>query len=235
MKWTVFDLEFTKLMPPFGDPLPEDLHIACASVLSTGESWPQIWYEASSTEEPGDYMSEVTLVAFLDFLKVRVDAGYKLATWGGSNSDWRILFRECGSQQQALVKELALNSIDIPMCSCMSIGVMMGLNAACMSLGFTLKDSDASANVPDLWTNPQGRQKVLQHVSNDSYATLLVLKHAETTNTLTWISQKGHLKTWYEPKFFTVRQCLALELPNVPWTIGPTQNAKLMARWLLLA
>jgi hypothetical protein len=85
-----------------------------------------------------------------------------------------------------------------------------------------------------MWSTEDGRAKVLQHVSNDSFATMLVVKHPETTGTLPWITQKGQLKTWQSAHLMPVKTCLARELPKVPWTIGPNQNPKVLARWLLL-
>jgi hypothetical protein len=82
-----------------------------------------------------------------------------------------------------------------------------------------------------LWQ--QDRAKVLQHVSNDSYATMMVLKQTELTGTLPWITQKGYMKVWNDVKFSSVKDCLSKELPVVPYQIAPSQNAKLLARWLL--
>jgi hypothetical protein len=117
------------------------------------------------------------------------------------------------------------------MCSCIEIGVMMGLNSACRGLGFTLKEEFSSSSMPDLWRT--NRDAVVQHVSNDSHATLIVLQSAYLTGSLAWITKRGELKTW-SVKFRTVRDCLACELPDVPWQIAPEQNAKLLARWILL-
>lgn len=237
MKWVVFDFEFTELLPPLGQPWPESLHIACASVLCTGETWPQVWYERQAVDAPmpGNFMSEATLSAFVTMLEGLVASGHRIATWGGAASDWRLLERECPSKSTE-IRELALESVDIPMCSCMTIGMMMGLNAACMALGFQLKEPGASENVPQQWAvaTPETRGKVLQHVSNDSYATMMVLRQAQTANQLPWITQKGLYKTWSPVQLLTVRQCLARELPPVPFEISPTHNAKLLARWLLM-
>lgn len=239
MKWTVFDFEFTELLPPSGEQWGTNLHIACASMYSTGDMWPQVWFErppgpltTGDNVQPGDYMSETTLVSFVAALEQRVADGYALATWGGSATDWRLLMRECPSKKES-IKKMALESIDVPMCSCMSIGMMMGLNAACQALGFSLKESGASASVPDLWAVGD-RQTVLRHVSNDSYATMLVIKQAEVSGRLPWITQKGQLHAWDNVQFLTVRACLGRELPSVPFSIGPNHNAKLLARWLLL-
>ena len=226
MKWTVFDLEFTDLLP--SGEWPQSLHVACAAVVSADDLCPQVWHEYS-----GDFMSEETLVAFVDLLSLKVSQGHTIATWGGSASDWRMLMRECPARADA-IQALAMDSVDVPMCSCMSIGMMMGLNAACMALGFTLKDSGASASVPELWTHEEGRAKVLQHVSNDAHATMLVIKNATTSGSLPWVTQKGHTRTWDHVRWRSVRACLAEELPKVPFVIGPAHNAKLLARWLLL-
>lgn len=236
MKWAAFDLEFTHLLPSLGDELPHELHVSCASIITTGSSWPQVWYERPSVGElPNDFMTPKTLDAFLDYLASLVKNGFLLVTWGGSASDWKILAKELPLRADEII-QLALQSVDVPMCTCMSIGMMMGLNAACMALGFSLKDSEASENVPELWNlrTMESRLKVLQHVSNDAYATLMVVKNAETSGTLAWISQKGHYKTWSPVHFLSVKSCLSKELPNVPFTIGPAHNAKILARWLLL-
>jgi hypothetical protein len=176
-------------------------------------------------------MSVPTLEAFIDLLALKAETT-TLATWGGSASDWRVLAYECPSRRD-LVHKLALNSVDIPMCACMSIGMMMGLNAACMALGFTLKEGDSSASVPELWRHEEQRPQVLQHVSNDSFATMLVLKQAESNSVLPWITKRGERREWRDVVFLTVRECLQRELPHVPFAIGPNVNAKLLARWLI--
>jgi hypothetical protein len=232
MKWTVFDLEFNQLLPSIEEPWSNDLHITCASIFSDGDEWPQVWYERNEfNETPGDYMSEQTITAFVLTLSQLVQRGYSLVTWGGASSDWRMLHKECPSLR-SLIVQLALNSVDVPMCACMSIGTMMGLNAACKALGYTLKDDASSSNVPDKWLAPEERQQVLQHVSSDAYATMFVLRQAVSTGQLPWITQRGQLKTWHNVSLQSVRACLSRELPNVPWTIQPNQNPKILARWL---
>lgn len=227
MRWTVFDLEFTELMPNQNETWNTNLHVACASVLSTDEVWPQVWHESD-----GNHMSVPTLEAFIDTLVQKAQTS-TLVTWGGSASDWRVLAVECPSRKE-VVCTLALNSIDIPMCACMCIGMMMGLNAACKALGFTLKDSESSMSVPDMWRSESMRHSVLQHVSNDSFATMLVLKQAESSLILPWITRKGDRREWRDVQLITVSECLKKELPCVPFVIGPSMNAKLMARWLIV-
>jgi hypothetical protein len=225
MKWTVFDFEFTHLLPNLGQTWPESLHISCGSIISSGDLFPQVW-----VENDANYLSEHSLAAFVDLLLFKRISGFSIATWGGSSSDWRLLMRECPSRAP-LIKLLALDSIDIPMCSCIEIGVMMGLNSACKGLGFSLKEEFSSASMPDLWNT--NRDAVIQHVSNDSHATLIVLENACNTGQLPWITKRGELKSW-TIHFQSVRVCLTKDLPVVPWTIAPEQNAKLLARWLLL-
>jgi len=236
MKWAAFDLEFTDLLPGLDEQVPEGLHISCASIITTGSAWPQVWYESPVYGDvPNDYMSRKTLGAFVDALQDLVRNGFIIVTWGGSASDWKILAKEIPDRAQELI-DMTLQSVDVPMCTCMSIGMMMGLNAACRALGFSLKTSDASENIPELWNKRtlEARTEVLQHVSNDAYATLMVVKSAETSGTLAWISKKGQYKTWSPVHFLTVKACLSRELPNVPFKIGPSHNAKILARWLLL-
>jgi hypothetical protein len=230
MQWTVFDLEFSALLPQNGQ-WPDDLHITCGSIYSTCDLWPNVWYEATETLEPGPFMSENTVKAFVEALETMASKGFTLVTWGGSATDWRMLEKECPEKKDT-IRALALQSIDVPMCACMAIGMMMGLNAACKAIGIDLKDSEASSEVPETWLHDKA--KVIQHVSNDSYATMQVLLRADQTKTLSWITKKGLMKHWHAVQFWTVKQCLARELPKVPFDIGPNHNAKLLARWLLL-
>lgn len=224
MKWTVFDFEFTELLPSIGQDWPESLHITCGSIISSGDIMPQVWVENSS-----NYLSETSLSSFVDLLFLKRISGHYIATWGGSSSDWRLLMKDCPSKAK-LIKLLALDSFDIPMCSCLGIGVMMGLNSACKALGFALKEEHSSSSMPELWLT--NKEAVIQHVSNDAHATLIVLNNASNTGQLQWITKRGECKSW-QIQFWTVRECLGLELPVVPWPIGPEQNAKLLARWIL--
>jgi len=247
--WTVFDLEYTELVQ---NPLQSTIHISCASVYSSHDAWPQVWYEqctsTNNTEFPGNYMSEVTLEAFVDHLDYCSKIS-KIVSWGGSASDWKLLYKECPSKRQ-LIKQLALQSIDIPLCSFMSIGQMMGLKSACSAIGLTLKEESDSSDVVFYWklcaccaSKPsielpckaciESRKKVIQHVSNDSYGTYTVLLGAIQNGALPWITKKNQLKTWSPLQLCTVAQCLQKEVPKVPWIIDPSQNAKLLARWLI--
>lgn len=224
-QWTIFDLEFTELVEK---PLQLEIHIACASVFSNTQAYPQLWFE----EKDALYMSCATLEAFIDHLALLAQTS-TLVTWGGSASDWRLLNRECPSRKD-LIHKLALESIDIPLCAFMNIGTMMGLNAASMAIGLNLKETNDSKLVPELWRTIEERHKVLQHVSNDSYATMQVFLRALETGCLPWITKRQQLQTWTDVQFCTVQECLQKELPVVPWPIGPDHNAKLMARWLIV-
>lgn len=233
MKWTVFDLEFTELLPDLGHPLQNSIHIACASIMSSGDIFPQVWYEFSDNSiEPGDFLSLTTVQAFVKTLAEKKSGGHTIVTWGGSSSDFKLLAKE--SKQDLIVRSLALDSIDIPMCTCISIGVMMGLNAACAALGLNLKESGSSKDVPELWRSKTQRHAVIQHVSNDAFATMTVLDAMMRNSNLSWVTQRGHVSTWHFQELWTVRECLAKELPVMPYAIMPQYNAKILARWLLL-
>jgi len=225
-QWTVFDLEFTDLIQT---PLQETLHIACASIFSTGDTFPQVWYEDNSEL----YLSETTLVAFIQTLQQLESQGHTIVTWGGSSSDWKLLHKECPSLQTEIIS-MALRSVDIPMCSCMAIGTMMGLSSAAEAIGFKFKEESDSKEVPALWRsqNSEDKLKVLQHVSNDSYATMQVLLRSLEKKILPWISKKLEVKYWYNVEYCTVSECLQKELPKVPFPILSHQNPKLLARWL---
>jgi len=236
MKWTVFDLEFTELLPEIDNPLQDNLHIACGSIMSTGDVFPQVWYELlPGSIEPGQFMSSLTVNAFVQTLLEKGASGHTIVTWGGSSSDFRVLAKEC-PQLMTEIRELSLASVDIPMCTCMSIGTMMSLNSACAAIGLNLKESGSSKQVPQTWQDLDRRHEVIQHVSNDAYATMAVLDALLRNSKLYWITLRGQVRVWDLPDqtLWTVRECLAKELPIVPYAILPHMNAKILARWLLL-
>lgn len=233
MKWAVFDLEFTALLPETtASPWAPDVHILCASIMTTDDPWPKVWYEHGRAGMPADFMLTRTTEAFVRELSRLDSLGYTLVTWGGTASDWRMLAKEAPNMRH-IVKALAMNSVDVPFCAFMQMGMMMGLNAACKALGMGFKNDSDSTLVPLRWTTASERPSVLQHVCNDSYATMMLVRLVESTASMAWITQRGHIRSWTPAHLWTVKECLQRPLPVTPYPIADNVNGKLLARWLI--
>lgn len=222
-KYIVFDLEFTKLL----DGNDEDLHIACASSMSSTEISPYLWY-SQGANGIAPYMNKSTLFHFVNYLQSMQQAGYIIVTWGGTASDFRILAKEIPEYAKLLV-QLCLYHIDIPFCAASHIGMMMGLSAACK--GFNVEDKCSnSKDIPEIWKTD--KQKVLEHVSTDSALTLLVLQQIISTKSIRWLTQKGTIRVWTPCSLLPVNVCLLMPLPTVPYQIQDSMNPKLTSKWM---
>lgn len=221
-KFIAFDLEFRIT--------DGDVEILCAASMSTDDAVPFVWVDNINEHLIRDQLSSYTLATFVRFLLARHAEGYTVVTWGGVGSDFRHLAALL-PWLASDIKNLCLNSIDIPFVSGSSIGMMMGLSAAAQALGFGHKANDSSL-IPTLWDAGR-RTEVLQHVSTDTYLTVVVVRHALLHNELQWITSKGLRRTWCPAKLLTVRACLQMPLPTVPFQVQDSMNPKMLSRWIL--
>lgn len=222
-KYVVFDLEFTKLV----DGMDHDLHIACASTMSSSDKSPFVWY-SQRDNEICEYMNKTNLFQFVNYLHTMNNAGYTIITWGGTASDFRILAKEVPEYDKLLV-QLCLKHIDIPFCAASHIGMMMGLGATSKGLQFEEKCAN-SKDIPEMWTSD--KSSVLKHVSTDALLTMQIVNHIIANNTIKWYTQKGTIRTWSPCILLCVSDCLLMPLPNVPFPIADTMNPKLTSKWM---
>ena len=101
--------------------------------------------------------------------------------------------------------------------------------AAAKGIGIAEKEI-LSCTIPDLWKID--KQKVLNHVANDSYLTLQITRYILNFNCLPWITLKGSLKTWNPVSLSTVRNCLQMPVPKVKFEIQNHVNPKVLSRWI---
>jgi hypothetical protein len=219
-KFVAFDLEFHEA--------PNGIQILCAASMSTDDAVPFVWFD-NDNGHIADSLSEYTLANFVQFLMSKVNEGFCIVTWGGVGADFRHLCKLLPGLASE-IKTLCLNSVDVPFASGSSIGMMMGLGSAAQALGIGKKTND-SATIPSLWTS--SRHEVLQHVSTDTYLTVAVVRNAIAHNELHWITSRGIRKTWCPAKLVTVRACLQMPLPNVPFQLQDCMNPKMLSRWIL--
>ena len=215
VNYVAFDLEFVNEA------------VVCAASMSSDESVPNVWYDTQNGTIL-DVLSVATLELFVNYLFAMTVSGYTLVTWSGVGSDFKLLAKLLPHKRDLLIS-LCLNSIDIPFISGTVLGMMMSLNSVGTSLGFEAKRS--SSTIPDLWK--VNKFEVLQHVSTDTFMTVAILRKAGISKTIVWTTQKGHTKTWCPVEFFTVRECLQMPLPTVPFVIQDTMNPKVLAKWMM--
>lgn len=213
-KYVAFDLEFINEV------------IVCAASMTNEESVPNVWYDTTDLGI-ADHMSKKTIETFVNYLFALSASGYTLVTWGGVGSDFKLLSTILPEFKHQILG-LCLDSVDVPFVSGTVLGMMMSLKSVGISLGFEPKRN--SSTIPDLWRTH--KFDVLQHVSTDTFMTVAVVKKVFEANALTWTTQKGHTKTWCPVKLYTVRECLLMPLPNVPFQIQDTMNPKILAKWM---
>ena len=226
MKCVVLDLEFTELVPD-ENLEASSLQIACAAtLLSDTGGQPILW----TPHDDCPALSLDHLVSLIGYLEAMVQRGYLLVTWGGMSSDFRMLQKECPSLK-ATIQKLALDSIDVPYVSACVQGMMMSLASAADGLNIQNgKDASSSIKVPDLWTSGQ-RPLVHEHVMLDVRLTMEVFQSCADTGLLKWKTVRGFIRV-FPFQFLTVRQCLGIPKPKVPFEVSSKMDPKVQAQWL---
>lgn len=225
-KFVAFDLEFTSLVPSHDDARwGVDVHIACAATMTSEDTTPSVWFEKKDTIS--EYMGPEVLQQLINYLAYMASSGYTVVTWGGVAADFRMLAKEVPHMRETIL-DLCMNSVDIPFASGSCTGIMMGLGAAASALGFASKMP--SVNVPTLWT--VNKPAVLEHVSTDTFMTVMVTRSALLSRQLTWITSKGHPRTWCPIQFSSVRECLQMAMPSTPFEMQDKMNPKVLSRWM---
>jgi hypothetical protein len=214
-KFLAFDLEFCEPT------------IYCAATMCSDEDLPHVWFDADA-RGISDSMSEATLRQFVEYLDIKAREGYTIVTWGGVGADFRLLASCVPSAANAIV-QLCLGHVDIPFMSASTQGMMMGLASASAALGLCKPSSD---QIPALWASPD-RQRVLHHVSNDTFLTVEVVRSILKSKELSWITSRGIRRVWYPVSMLSVRHCLQLPLPVTPFQIQDSMNPKILSKWIL--
>lgn len=237
---------------PASPALALDIEFDGDTILCAASCWsdgfvqvPQIWTTQGATKfEP---LSQPMIEALVDTLWSAHAAGTTLLTWGGTGSDWVKLAKavpHCKDQ----IKEMALNSVDIPLVSAAANGMMMGLTASALGMGLGSRPACDSAEVPALWASGNAVQQfeVVQHVKWDAWATLelfhrLMLQAPSSRPQLTWITQRSgpravRLRRSHSPsgdyELPRVKELLTWEAPKTTFPIPDHLKAEHALQWL---
>ena len=109
---------------------------------------------------------------------------------------------------------------------------MMSLSSCAEGFRFQSKTEGASKEVPVLWRSNM-RQKVHDHVSLDVRLTMDVFQEICRQGIVKWKTQKGFIRT-VKMEYNSVKQCLQLPKPNVPFEIAKSMDPKVQAQWLYI-
>lgn len=199
------------------------LGITCAAASSDGGLWN--WWAQKPDGRFADKISRgmcQTLVANLQLLTR--DAGYTILTWNGLGFDFDILAEESGMFEEC--KDLALGHIDMMFHFLCSKGYALGLDAASKGMGLPGKpEGMTGAIAPQLWANGE-YHRVLDYVSWDSKNTLGVAEAVDAAGRLNWTARSGRPNSWPCKKWLTVKEAMALPVPDTSWMKDPWKRSK---------
>lgn len=208
--WRPIDNKDWKRFRPLG--------ITCAAAASSdGELWN--WYAHDGDRRFADRMSQFQCIQLIEILYRMTEKNYKLLTWNGLSFDFNILLEE--SDLQETCKDLALNHVDMMFHFFCSKGFPLGLDTAAKGMGFPGKPEGMDgAKAPKLWAEGQ-YHKVLDYVSWDVKNTLEVAQAVDAAGRLDWTSKVGRPNSWSCSRWLTVKEAMALPLPDTSWMDTP--------------
>jgi hypothetical protein len=232
-----FDLEYD------GD----KLLCACTAWTNGVITVPQLW--SSSNKDGFTELSTQAYNALLESLWNAHCSGVIIITWGGTGSDWTAMTKMAKNvSQKDKIKLLAKSSVDIPLISASSSGMMMGLVAASMGMGFGARNNCDSEHVPLFWNSkdPVKQNEVLQHVIWDAMTCAAIYNKLYFTAqssrpSLHWITQKSGPRTIRLPRtkqedgthtMPTVSELLTWPDPVTNFKIPDHLNPKKIMKWL---
>jgi len=105
-------------------------------------------------------------------------------------------------------------------------GYPVSLENACKGFGLTGKLSGVhGAQAPAMWAAGE-REKVMAYCAQDTVATLDVVLATTRERTFRWVSKSGRPNKFSCPEILTVRQALAMPVPDTSWMTTPMQRAQ---------
>lgn len=229
MRAVSFDIETAKVLPAGVTDLlaHAPLGIACAAaVRSDAPAAPVIW----SGQPQLDRQQARALVADLSAWAA---AGFTIVTWNGCSFDFRVLAEESGLWQEC--GALALAHVDLMLIVSFMKGYYLGLDKALAGAGLagkikqvTLRDGRTVGGIggalaPALWAAGEC-DAVLAYLVQDVTQLLSLAESVERTRRIQWTSQRGAPAQVEVPRLLSVRECLALPLPDTSWMSHPVSR-----------
>lgn len=206
------------------------LGISCAATLASDGREPILWYGGSSSNCPADRMNRDDAKNLLKYIATMVSEGYTILTWNGLGFDFNILAEEADAIDEC--SRQALDHVDMMFHIFCTLGHPVALNRTARGMGLLGKASDMTgAIIPQLWAKGE-RKAVLKYVSQDVRAILELAQACERRKVMRWIALSGNRREMPLHKgWLTVREALALPLPDTSWMSDPWPRSKFTG-WL---
>ena len=228
-KYLAFDIEIAQKLPEGeGDwKAHRPLGITCAATLSSDTGELQLWHGLTGDGQPAGRMSQPDLVKMVQYMAAMADDGYTTLTWNGLGFDFDILAEE--SEMFDRCKQLAfdLDHVDMMFHVFCKLGYPVGLDRSAKGMGLAGKPQGMDgALAPRLWAEGK-HQQVLDYVAQDVRTTLELAQTCEERGHLRWITRRGSGKKMGLPSgWLTVREALALPVPDTSWMSNPWPRSK---------
>lgn len=253
-KWLAFDIETHSW--PDGEDTRRDLGVTCLAWAMDELVFHQPVFTYGSGGSYAPQMTQAQLESFVETLCTDVADGYRIATINGLGFDFPVLAAGVGLEHFDNLRDLALDSYDPAFQMLCEKGYMVGLDALAVGLELAeRKTADMSgAKAVELWESGDldKQRKVIEYVRQDARVTLNIMQALESKRwsweqydydagravgyverqAVRWLTKKGHISHHcLEHGLLTVRECLALPLPDTSWMADPWPRSK-FAGWL---
>ncbi|MHB0874542.1 MAG: ribonuclease H-like domain-containing protein [Anaerolineae bacterium] len=243
LSYVAFDIEIAKEIPDgcrdWSDIRP--LGISCAATL-TDDGDLRLWYGEMSEGRIASQMTPGEVGDLVAYLRDQFHdgSGRRPLTWNGLGFDFDVLAEEAGDPWDVgSCRGLALDHIDMGFQMFCEKGFMAGLNAAAKGMGLAGKTEGMHGDLaPVMWAKSLEEQKrVLEYVAQDVRTTAGVYEAIIESGRLTWLTKAGRHSDWMPtlssdgPRMLTVRECLALPVPDTSWLKDPWPRSKFTS-WL---
>jgi hypothetical protein len=244
MPLVAFDMEIAKPVPDGTDLLAHRPGIACAALAREGERQPLVMFDPDEMPQLFDpatrAMTQAGATQVLAALDAAVGQGDTIVTWNGAGFDFRLLADETGRQPDCV--RLALNSVDMMFQILCDRGHPLALDRALRGMALpskveqvTLNDGRTAhidgADAPRLWQQGEYRA-VMAYCAGDVDRTLALAVACQQRRRLAWLSQRGRRNELsLGTRWLTVRECLALPLPDTSWMDRPILREDVL-KWM---
>lgn len=199
--------------------------ISCAAAVDDrGKT--RHWYTKDEHGEPGPKLSASGAREMLQWLREQQLAGVKVYAWNGLSFDVRWLGHVAEDMQ--LAKEIALELYDPMFQFVCQRGFPVSLANVAEGLGLTEKKLMSGEQAPIEWARGN-RQLVLDYVAGDCRLTEAVVARIVAQREIRWKTKKGTFSSEPMPALRSVRQALAIPLPDTSWMREPLRREKFYA------
>ncbi len=228
-KYLAFDIEIAQKLPEGeGDwKAHRPLGITCAATFASDADDPMLWYSRTGAGQPAGRMSQQDIAEMVHYLTTMADAGHTVLTWNGLGFDFDILAEESGMLTECKRLAFDLDHVDMMFHVFCQLGYPVGLDRSAKGMGLAGKPQGMDgALAPHLWAEGQ-HQQVLDYVAQDVRTTLTLAHTCEERGHLRWITRRGSGKKMALPSgWLTVREALALPVPDTSWMSNPWPRSK---------